>query len=199
MRLRGKRSILLQLQHVFPGFLRESFVSIEERGLAEKVQCFGHVRFQLIRADQRFARFVKFSELQQRFAETVKCFGASGLNLRFELKLLCGFVPLLSTCVKLAELQMQTRSLRTQFQRFLKFAFGTRHVAQRSIILRHHLMGARGIREAGFELVKYLLGKQATGTAVVIKQVRIVGAFRQGFLQHSHRFRQSIRFQQGDA
>ncbi len=199
MGLRGKRSVLFEGQHMFPGFLCESFVSIEKSGFAEKIQGFGHVRFQLVRADQRLARFVKFSELQQGFAEAVKRFGASGLNLRFELELFGGFVPLLGARVKLAELQVQSRSLRTQFQRFLEFAFGARHVAQRGIILRHHLMGAGGIREAGFELVKNLLGKQAAGAAVVVEQIRIIGIFCQRLLQDGYGFRQSIGFQQGDA
>jgi len=70
-----------------------------------------------------------------------------------------GFVPLLRAGVEFAQLQVQTGCLRAQAQRFEKFPFGARDISQDGVVLRHHLMSTRGIREASFEFVKNLFGE----------------------------------------
>src|SRR6202007_880773 len=140
---------------------------------------FRHVHFQLIRMDERPAGLVKFAQLQQRFTEAVKRYSAPRLILSFEAKFFLGLVPLLRASVKFAELQVQLRRLRTQSQGFAKLPLGGWDISQRGIILRHHLMGPRRIRKASFERVENLFGKKTGGTAVVVKQVRIIWTFRQ--------------------
>jgi hypothetical protein len=59
-------------------------------------------------------------------------------------------------------------------------------------------MGARGIREASFELIKNLLGEEAGGPAIVIEQLRIIRVLSQSFLKNCHGLRQFARFEQSD-
>jgi hypothetical protein len=100
-----------------------------------------------------------------------------------------GSVPLLRAGIELTQLQVQTRCLRAQTQCFAKFPFGGRHVSQDGVILRHHLMSARRIRETSLELIKNLFGEQAGGPAIVIQQLRIIRALRQSLLQNCHGLR----------
>src|SRR5580700_9362956 len=128
--------------------------------------------------DERLAGLVKFSQLQQCFAATVKRYSAPRLIFGFEAEFFLGLVPLLRASVKLAELQVQLRHLGTQSQCFAKLSLGGRNISERSIVLRHHLMRPGGIGKASFELVENLFGKKPGGPTVVIEQVRIVRILR---------------------
>ena len=92
---------------------------------------------------------------------------------------------------------MQTGRLRAQAQRFAKFPLGARDISQDGIVLRHHFMGTRGVREASFELVKDLFGEQAGSPAVIIEQLGIIRALSQS-LRTLHGLGQFARVQQCD-
>ena len=81
---------------------------------------------------------------------------------------------------------MQARGLRPEPQGFAIFLFGVGNIAQCGVVLSHHLMGTRRVRETRLEVVKNLLGEQAGGSAVVIKQIRIVRMLGQRFLEERH-------------
>ena len=131
---------------------------------------------------------MEFPELHLGFAQAIGGLGIAGLHFSFEPKLLLRLIPLLRAGVQISKVEMEARGLWPQANRFVEFALGAGNFAQGGVILRHHLVGACGVRKTSFEGIEHLLGKETGSSAVVIEQIGIIWMTRHGFLQQDHRF-----------